>query len=185
MAAEPAPETRPASTSPQPPSDHLSPEELYELVEDRLSRRKLKVLEAHLADCADCVETLAMVLRAERPASREEEEILAKASELSDAELLSRLRPNIAASAPGTSFEWKPIIVSAVLAALILAGGSIVRTRLWLPEASRRAAVAAFPDTASQGEYARQASFGLPVVSNEPFCTQSLLCVKPKTLIWP
>lgn len=144
MAAEPAREARPESTLQNNPSDHFSPEELYELVEDRLSRRKLKVVEAHLADCADCVETLAMVLRAERPASREEQEILAKAPELSNAELLSRLRPHIDASAAARAgsrvVEWKPIIITFVLAALILSGGSIVRTRYWLPAASRRAA---------------------------------------------
>jgi tetratricopeptide (TPR) repeat protein len=147
MAAEPVPEARPESPSSQNvPSDHLSAEELYELIEDRLSRRKLKVVEAHLADCADCVETLAMVLRAERPASREEQEILAKASrlspKLSNDELLARLRPHIDASAaPGAGFEWKPMIVTFVLAALIFSGGSIVRTRFWLPAVSRRAAV--------------------------------------------
>ena len=146
MAAEPAPEARPESPSAQnAPSDHLSPEELYELVEDRLSRRKLKVVEAHLADCVECVETLAMVLRAERPASREEQEILAKAPELSprlsDDELLSRLRPHIEASvAAGAGIEWKPIIITFVLVVLIFSGGSIVRTRFWLPAASRRAA---------------------------------------------
>ncbi|TDI47094.1 MAG: tetratricopeptide repeat protein [Acidobacteria bacterium] len=143
MAAEPAREARPESPSSRnAPSDHLSAEELYELVEDRLSRRKLKVVEAHLADCADCVETLAMVLRAERPASREEQEILAKVPRLSNDELLARLRPHIEASAPPSAgFEWKPLILTFVLAALILSGGSIVRTRYWLPAASRRAAV--------------------------------------------
>ena len=120
MAAEPARETRPESTPSQnTPSDHLSPEELYELVEDRLSRRKLKVVEAHLADCADCVETLAMVLRAERPASREEQEILAKAPELSNDELLSRLRPHIDAAASRT-VEWKPIVIIVVIAIVII-----------------------------------------------------------------
>ena len=140
MAAEPAREARPESTPLQDtPSDHLSPEELYELVEDRLSRRKLKVVEAHLADCADCVETLAMVLRAERPASREEQEILAKAPELSNDELLSRLRPHIDA-AGSRVVEWKPTIITFVLALLILSGGFVVRARYWLPAASRRAA---------------------------------------------
>ena len=140
MAAEPAREARSEGTPSQDtPSDHLSPEELYELVEDRLSRRKLKVVEAHLADCADCVETLAMVLRAERPASREEHEILAKAPELSNDELLSRLRPHIEA-AGSRVVEWKPILITFVLAALILSGGLVVRERYWLPAASRRAA---------------------------------------------
>ena len=148
MAAEPAREARPESTPSQDtPSDHLSPEELYELIEDRLSRRKLKVVEAHLADCADCVETLAMVLRAERPASREEQEILAKAPELSpqlspqlsNDELLSRLRPHIDAVSSRV-VEWKPILITLVLAVLILSGGFVVRARYWLPAASRRAA---------------------------------------------
>ncbi len=120
MAAEPAPEARPESASSQnTASDHLSPEQLYDLVEDRLSRRKLKVVEAHLADCAHCVETLAMVLRAERPASREEQEILARAPELSNDELLSRLRPHIDAAASRT-VEWKPIVIIVIIAIVII-----------------------------------------------------------------
>lgn len=142
MSAEAAPEARPENASQNTRSDHLSPAELYELVEDRLSRRRLKVAEAHLADCADCVESLAMVLRAERPASREEQEILAKVPGISDAELLLRLRPHIEGSAPQVAgFEWKPIIITFALAAIFIFGGSIVRTRYWLPAASRRAAV--------------------------------------------
>lgn len=39
------------------------------------------------------------------------------------------------------------MIVTFVLAALILSGGSIVRTRFWLPAVSRRAAVERAPET--------------------------------------
>jgi len=146
-----------ASPSPGAPGDHLAPDEIYELVEKRLSRRKLRAAEAHLDACAECVETLAMVLRAERPASREEQEVLAGVPEPTSSELLKAIRPHIGPRAPRR--EWKPILVTVVVGALLAALGLFIRDQYWLPAASRRAAT----ETLSALVNLRQATGRLPM----------------------
>ncbi len=146
-----------ASLSPAAPGDHLTPDEIYELVEKRLSRRKLRAAEAHLDACAECVETLAMVLRAERPASREEQEVLAGIPEPTSSELLEALRPHIGPRAPRK--EWKPILVTFVVGAVLVALGLFVKNEYWLPAASRRAAT----ETLSALVNLRQATGRLPL----------------------
>jgi len=127
-----------ASPNLDAPGDHLTPEAIYELIEKRLSRRKLRAAEAHLDGCTECVETLAMVLRAQRPASREEQEVLASIPEPTSSELLEAIRPHIGPRAPLK--EWKPILVMFVVAALLAASGLFVRNEYWLPAVSRRTA---------------------------------------------
>lgn len=125
-------------SSPAVAGEHLTAGEIYELVEGKLSRRKLGTAEAHLDGCAECVETLAMVLRAERPASREEQRILAQTPEPSADEVLDELRPHIGEASRRQ--EWKTILVALVVAALLLGTGLFVRNTYWLPAVSRRTA---------------------------------------------
>ena len=146
-----------ASPSPAAPGDHLAPDEIYELVEKRLPRRKLRAAEAHLDACAECVETLAMVLRAERPASREEQEVLAGIPEPTSSELLEAIRPHIGPRAPRK--EWKPILGTFVVGALLASLGLFIRNQYWLPAASRRAAT----ETLSALVNLRQATGRLPL----------------------
>ena len=146
-----------ASLSRAAPGDHLAPDEIYELVEKRLSRRKLRAAEAHLDACAECVETLAMVLRAERPASREEQGVLAGIPEPTSSELLDAIRPHIGPRAPRKN--WKPILVTFVVGALLAALGLFIRNQYWLPAASRRAAT----ETLSALVTLRQATGRLPL----------------------
>jgi len=146
-----------ASPSLAAPGDHLAPDEIYELIEKRLSRRKLRAAEAHLDACAECVETLAMVLRAERPASREEQEVLAGIPEPRSSELLEAIRPHIGPRVPRE--DWKPILATFVVGALVVALGLFVRNQYWLPAASRRAAT----ETLSALVNLRQATGRLPL----------------------
>jgi tetratricopeptide (TPR) repeat protein len=117
---------------------HLSPEDIYGLVEEKLPRRSRRAAEAHLDGCTECVETLAMVLRCERPASREEQQILSETPEPSTEELLEALREHIGPAAPRQ--EWKSILTAFVVAALLFGLGRFVHQEYWLPAASRRAA---------------------------------------------
>lgn len=155
------PENEPGGNGVSPflaaPGDHLPPDEIYELIEKRLSRRKLRAAEAHLDACTECVETLAMVLRAERPASREEQEVLAGIPEPTSSELLEAMRPRIGPRAPRE--EWKPILATFVVAALLVALSLFVRNQYWLPAASRRAA----RETLSAVVNLRQATGRLPL----------------------
>lgn len=132
-------DSKTTSPSPSPVSgDHLSPEDLYALVEDKLARRRRRAAEAHLDGCTDCVETLAMLLRSDRPASREEQRVLAETPEPTTDELLDALRPHIGPAAPRQ--EWKSILSAFMAAALLFGLGLFVRNEYWLPAASRRAA---------------------------------------------
>lgn len=151
------PENDPVSPSLGAPGDHLRPDDIYQLIEKRLSRRKLRAAEAHLAACAECIETLAMVLRAARPASRDEQEVLAGVPEPTSSELLEAIRPHIGPHAPHE--EWKPILATFVAGALLIALGLFVRTEYWLPAASRRAAT----ETLSALVTLRQATGRLPL----------------------
>lgn len=151
------PENDPVSPSLVAPGDHLTPDEIYELIEKRLSRRKLRAAEAHLDACAECVETLAMVLRAEQPASRDEQAVLAGIPEPTSSQLLESIRPHIGPRAPRQ--EWKPILATFVVGALLIALGLYVRNHYWLPAASRRAAT----ETLSALVNLRQATGRLPL----------------------
>lgn len=153
-------EASPDNASPSPSAvtgDHLSPEVIYGFVEEKLPRRSLRAAQAHLDGCSECVETLAMVLRSERPASREEQRILAEVPEPSTDELLDALRPHIGPAAP--RHEWKSIITAFVVAALLASIGLFVRNEYWFPAASRRAA----EDTLSALVTLRQFTGRLPL----------------------
>lgn len=128
-------------TGPTVAGDHLGPEEIFELIEGKLSRRKTVAAEAHLDGCPDCVETLAMVLRSERPASRAEQRILAETPEPRTEELLEVLRPHIGPAVRRQ--EWKTIFLALIVAAVLLGTGLFVRNHYWLPAVSRRAATEA------------------------------------------
>ncbi len=135
------PKTQSDHAAPSPSSasgNHLTHDDLYGLVEEKLPRRSLRAAQAHLDECTECVETLAMVLRSERPASREEQRVLAETPEPSTDELLDGLRPHIGTAAPRQ--EWKPIVAAFVVVALLFGVGFFVRSEYWLPAASRRAA---------------------------------------------
>jgi tetratricopeptide (TPR) repeat protein len=123
---------------------HLTAEDLYELIETRLPRSRRRKIEDHLDQCPECVEALAMVQRADRPASREEADQLAKMPELGPDALLERLKPSIVASSPGatgrTPFDWKPVLATLVIGIFLVSTGLFVRTRYWLPAESRRVA---------------------------------------------
>jgi tetratricopeptide (TPR) repeat protein len=124
-------------------SGHLDALEFHDLLEGTLPSRRKREVEQHLGGCADCGETLAMILRADRPASREEQAELAHIPESSPAEVVERLRPAIAASAKrkrsGTA-EWKPLLMAAALMVGLGAASWRVYTRSWLPAQSRRVA---------------------------------------------
>lgn len=123
-------------------SGHLQPEDLHGLLENRLSFRLRREVEAHLDACADCVETLAAIVRSDRPASREEQALLARTPERTADEVAVKLRPAIAASARRGSLalEWQPIAIAAALLAAFGTAGWYGFRELWLPAESRRIA---------------------------------------------
>lgn len=147
------------STTPSPAAsgEHLSPEAIYELIEKRLSRRKLRDAEAHLDGCEECVAALAMVLRSERAATREEQEMLAAMPEPSEEALLDALRPHI--GPPPAKSDWKSVLLAVIVGALLFGVGSFIRNTFWLPAASRRAAT----ETLSAMVDLRQATGRLPM----------------------
>lgn len=127
----------PNSTSP----DHLDADDFFRLAEGRTGRRRLREVEDHLDGCAECVETLAMVLRSERLATREEEALLARMPPAKTDEVVARLRPFIESSRVARrAFDWRPLAVAAVLIASSSAGGWYVLHRFWFPAESRRIA---------------------------------------------
>lgn len=143
-------------------SNHLTPEDFYDAIENRLPRSRKRRVEAHLADCPECIETLAMILREERPASREEQQALATMEEPSVEAMLAGLRPHIEASSPehrAQTVEWRP--VAGVVLALVVAVTSTLwlRQTYWLPAASRRAAT----DTLSSMVELRQSTGRIPL----------------------
>lgn len=124
-------------------SGHLQPSDLHGLVENHLSRRLRRAVEAHLDGCPDCVETLAAIVRSDRPASREEQSLLAQTPEPTADEVAAKLRPAILASASsrgGKALEWKPIAVAAALLVAFGTTGWYGFRQLWLPAESRRIA---------------------------------------------
>jgi tetratricopeptide (TPR) repeat protein len=123
-------------------SGHLQPSDFHAFVEGQLTFRRKREVEAHLDGCPDCVETLAAIVRSERPASREEQSLLAQTPEPGEDELASKLRPAIAASASrgSSAFEWRPIAVAAALLVAFGTTGWYGFRELWLPAESRRVA---------------------------------------------
>jgi anti-sigma factor RsiW len=120
-------------------SGHLDPNDVYEFLEGKLSRGRKREVDSHLDRCPDCVETLSMIVRAERPASREEQAELARIPEPGATEVLARLRPSIAASAPRTrsaSIDWMPLLAAATILVSLGAASWYVYTRSWLPASS-------------------------------------------------
>jgi tetratricopeptide (TPR) repeat protein len=142
-------------------SGHLDPEDVYELIEHRLSPRQLRAAEEHLGECEDCTETLAMILRSERPASAEEEAILARIAEPTPEERARSLAPAIASSVPRRSAasEWKPVAVAALIALAFGGGSWSVYHRYWLPAESRRIA----SETMAAIVESRQATGSIPL----------------------
>jgi tetratricopeptide (TPR) repeat protein len=141
---------------------HLEPHDFHDFLEGRLSRRRHREVESHLDGCADCVETLSMIVRADRPASREEQAELARIPAPGASDVVERLRPAIAAAAPGSrgaAIDWMPLLVAA--AVLVSLGGLswYVYTRSWLPSASRRIAT----ETLSAMVELRQATGRVPL----------------------
>lgn len=143
-------------------SGHLDPLDFHDFLEGRLARGRKREVESHLDDCGECLETLAMIVRADRPASREEQAALARIPEPGRSEVVARLRPAIAASAPGSraaSIDWRPLLVAA--AVLVSLGGAswYVYTQSWLPSESRRIA----SETLSAMVELRQATGRIPL----------------------
>jgi tetratricopeptide (TPR) repeat protein len=123
-------------------SVHLQPDDFHGLLENHLSRSRRREVEAHLDSCPDCVETLGAIVRSDRPASREEQAILAQTQEPAVDELAGKLRPAIEASASrgAGAMEWRPVAVAAALLVAFGTTGWYGFRELWLPAESRRIA---------------------------------------------
>ena len=78
--------------------NHLTPEDFYLVIDGGLDEHSAQRLESHLAECPECLETLAMIVRGQRPWTAEEEAALSKLHQRTPEELLERLKPLIAAS---------------------------------------------------------------------------------------
>ena len=124
-------------------SGHLDPFDFHGLLEGKLSRSRRREVDSHLDGCSDCVETLSMIVRADRPASRAEQAELARIPDPPAIDVAARLRPAITASASRTSrspVEWTPLLAAAAVLIFLGAGGWYVYTERWLPASSRRIA---------------------------------------------
>jgi tetratricopeptide (TPR) repeat protein len=142
-------------------SGHLDPLEFHDFLEGALSRRRKREVVSHLDGCADCAETLAMIVRADRPASRDEQAELARIPEPGAAEVAARLRPVIAAATPRSSapIDWMPFLVAAAVLISMAAAGWYLYTERWLPASSRRIA----SDTLKEMVELRQATGRIPL----------------------
>ena len=121
---------------------HLTPEELYDVIENRMSRGRLKSAEAHFSECRECVETLAMILKCDRHASREEEQTLATIPAPSTSALIDALRPRIVESKPtgaGRS-DWKSVLLVLTIGVLLTSSALWIRNNVYWPASSRRIA---------------------------------------------
>jgi tetratricopeptide (TPR) repeat protein len=120
---------------------HLEPFDFHDFIEGTLPRGRRRDVEAHLEVCAECVETLSAIVRADRPASPEEQAELARTPLPSASEVVARMRPAIVASAPKPgAIEWKPLLAAAMVLLSLGSAGWHVYTRSWLPASSRRIA---------------------------------------------
>jgi len=122
-------------------SGHPDPFDFHGFLEGKLSRGRKRAIDAHLDECAECVETLSMIVRADRPASREEQAELVRIPLPDAPEAAARLRPAIAASTPAPDrFEWKPLLAAAIVVISLGTASWQVYTQRWLPAESRRIA---------------------------------------------
>ncbi|HJS74232.1 MAG TPA: tetratricopeptide repeat protein [Vicinamibacteria bacterium] len=123
-------------------SGHLDALEFHDLLEGTLPRGRKHEVEGHLSGCADCAETLAMILRADRPASKEEQAELSRIPESDPAEVVEKLRPAIAASASRrrSGTELRSLLAAAAVMVGLGAASWQIYTRSWLPAESRRIA---------------------------------------------
>lgn len=132
------------SPRPRDADEHLDAATLYRLVEGGLGRSPRRVAEAHLERCDACTGALADVIRADRPATREEQARLAAIPLPSAGERTARLRPHIAGSAPPSAaargLDLRPLAAAAVLAGVLVTAGLYVYERHWLPAITERAA---------------------------------------------
>ena len=78
--------------------NHLTPEDFYHFIDGGLEGCSSGRIESHLTDCPECLETLAMIVRFQRPWTAEEESVLSKLPHRTPDKLLERLKPVIAAS---------------------------------------------------------------------------------------
>lgn len=138
-------------TTQEPGKSHLGPEDVDGFLERALPKERLREVEEHLDDCEECVSTLAIVMRASRPASADEEQVLDTLGG-SGSETYQRLHERIAATTPsalrahGVRWEWRtivPIGAGVAAAALLLV---VVQTRILAPARGERLAVQAMRD---------------------------------------
>jgi tetratricopeptide (TPR) repeat protein len=143
-------------------SGHLEALEFHDFLEGTLARGRRHEVERHLGSCADCAETLAMIVRADRPASREEQAELSRIPLPEPAELVAKLQPAIAASASrkrSGGSEWRPLLAAAVVMLGLGAASWRIYTKRWLPAESRRIA----SETLSAMVELRQATGRIPL----------------------
>ena len=143
-------------------SGHLDPLDFHDLLEGKLSRGRKREVDSHLEDCSDCVETLSMIVRADRPASRGEQAELARIPEPAASDVAARLRPAIAASASrrrNAPIDWVPLLAAAAIVLSLGGGGWYVYTERFLPASSRRVAT----ETLSAMVELRQATGRIPL----------------------
>jgi tetratricopeptide (TPR) repeat protein len=141
-------------------SGHLEPSDFHDFLEGKLSRRRKREVDSHLDGCPDCVETLSMIVRADRPASREEQAELARSPERPPSEVARRLRPAISARGIGSApFDWVPLLAAAAILMSMGGGGWYLYTERWLPASSRRVAA----ETLSAMVELRQATGRIPL----------------------
>jgi tetratricopeptide (TPR) repeat protein len=143
-------------------SGHLDPADFLDFIEGRLARTRRLQVEAHLESCADCVESLGMIARADRPATREEQAELARLLELRPSEVVERLRPAIASSDAFSgkgAVQWKPLLAAAAVILALGAAAWYAYTDRYLPARSRRIA----QDTLARMVALRQATGRIPL----------------------
>jgi len=143
-------------------SGHLDPSDFHGLLEGTLSRSRRPQVDSHLDGCEECVETLAMILRADRPASREEQAELARIPEPDASEVVARLRPVISASAARwrkAAVDFRPLLAAAAMFLSLGALSWYVYVESWLPASSRRIAA----ETLSTMVELRQATGRVPL----------------------
>ena len=77
-------------------ANHLTPEDFYHFIDGGLDG--LGRVESHLAECPECLETLAMIVRGRDPLTSQEEAALNELPQRSPEGTLERLRPLIVAT---------------------------------------------------------------------------------------
>jgi tetratricopeptide (TPR) repeat protein len=143
-------------------TEHLDPADFLDFIEGRLARSRKLQVEAHLDRCTECVESLGMIARADRPATREEQSELARVPNLRPSDVLERLRPAIAASGPFPgkgALQWKPLLAAAITLLALGAGIWRLYEDRFLPARSRRIA----QDTLAGMIALRQATGRIPL----------------------